>query len=71
MSKQTQGRKLITLLKRRGMTTMELLQTGISTCPWKRINEQLANNEKLLISKKFTFEAGKEINVYRVVTEVK
>lgn len=44
---KTQGRKLIALLKQRPMTTMELLQTGISTCPWKRIRESLQEGEEL------------------------
>lgn len=68
--KQTQGRKLITLLKRRGMTSLELQLTGICTCWHKRAREQLRPNEKLLISKR-TIESGKSINVYRVVMEVK
>ena len=64
--KQTQGRKLITLLKRRSMTTMELLKTGISTCPWKRVNESLREDEQLKIGRK-TLESGRVVNTYRVV----
>lgn len=57
-----QGRLLITILKQRGMTTMELLQTGISTCPWKRIEECLQHDEKLTKHKNH-----RGLNVYRVV----
>lgn len=64
--KQTQGRKLITMLKRRSMTTMELLKTGISTCPWKRCKEALRDDEQLKIGRK-TLESGRAVNTYRVV----
>jgi hypothetical protein len=43
----TQGRRLIAILKRRGMTMMDLIQTGISVCPWKRIAESLKPGERL------------------------
>ncbi len=46
-----QGRRLIALLKRRGMTYMEMLSTGISTCPQKRVRECLHTNEMLLKTK--------------------
>jgi len=36
-----QGDKLVSMLKRRGMTTLEMIQTGISVCPWKRVRECL------------------------------
>ena len=45
--KQSQGRRLIALLKRRSYTSMELLQTGISVCWWKRVAEGLAEHEQL------------------------
>lgn len=64
--KQTQGRKLIAMLKRRGMTTMEMLQTGISTCPWKMVSECLSEREMLKIGRR-TLESGRTVNVYRVV----
>jgi hypothetical protein len=35
-------------LKRRPMTTLEMLNTGISVCPWKRIRECLADDEQLV-----------------------
>lgn len=44
----TQGRKLVALLKRRQMTYLEMLLTGISTCPWKRAQEQLRPSEQLV-----------------------
>ena len=56
-----QGRRLIQHLKRRGMTTLEMLQLGISVCPWKRIREQLRDGEHLVTNKKGRF------TVYRVV----
>ncbi len=59
---KTQGRKLISMLRKRGMTTMELLQTGISTCPWKRIRESLHEGEELKPKKN-----KNGINVYRVI----
>lgn len=45
--KQTQGRKLIALLKRRSMTTMDMLRTEISVSPWRRISESLKPCERL------------------------
>jgi hypothetical protein len=45
--KSTQGRRLIALLKRRMYSCMELQQTGISTCWWKRVDECLADHEFL------------------------
>jgi len=59
--KQTQGRKLISALKRRGMTTLEMLQLGISVCPWKRVTEALKEGEQLIKSKKGRY------TVYRVI----
>lgn len=59
--KQTQGRKLISALKRRGMTTLEMLQLGISVCPWKRVTEALKEGERLIKSKKGRY------TVYRVI----
>jgi hypothetical protein len=67
---KTQGRKLIALLKQRPMTTMELLQTGISTCPWKRIRESLQEGEELTSYK--SYQKGLNgINVYRVTKAYK
>lgn len=61
-----QGRRLISMLKTRSMTTMELLQLGISTCPWKRIDECLQEGEKLTKHKN-----QRGLNVYRVVKAYK
>lgn len=41
----TQGRALISHLKRRPHTYMEMLAHGLSISPWKRIKECLADNE--------------------------
>lgn len=41
MTKQTQGRRLVELLKKRSMTSMQLQMTGISTCWHKRVAEAL------------------------------
>lgn len=57
----SQGRRLIAMLKRQGMTTMEMLQTGISVSPWKRISESLKPSERLVKAKN---ERG--LLVYRV-----
>lgn len=45
---------------------MELLKTGISTCPWKRVDESLREDEQLMIGRK-TLESGRAVNTYRVV----
>lgn len=45
--KQTQGRRLIALLKRRQYTCLELQMTGISTAWWKRVAETLKPHEVL------------------------
>lgn len=59
--KQSQGRRLIALLKRRPMTTMQMLQTGISCAPWKRISECLLPYERLVKVKR-----PDGLTVYRV-----
>lgn len=46
--KTSQGRRLIEALKRKPMTTMEMLQLGISVAPWKRIAESLQGTEQLI-----------------------
>lgn len=65
MSKQAQfkrqGDQLIAMLKKRGMTTLEMIQTGISVCPWKRVRECLAPGEVLDTSQR----KGRHV-VYRV-----
>ena len=62
----SQGRRLIALLKRRGMTYMEMLSLGISTSPWKRVKEQLGPCEVL---QKYTNARG--LVVWRVVSATK
>jgi hypothetical protein len=37
----TQAQRLFSHLRRRGHTTMEMLQLGISVSPWKRLSEGL------------------------------
>lgn len=59
--KQTQGRRLIAMLKRRGMTTMDMLRTEISVSPWRRITESLKEDERLVKAKN-----KRGLNVYRV-----
>lgn len=44
----TQGRRLIEILKRRPMTSMQLQMLGISTCWWVRVRESLRPDEKLI-----------------------
>lgn len=38
-TQKRQGDILVAMLKKRGMTTLELLQAGVSVCPWKRVRE--------------------------------
>lgn len=35
----TQAETLYSHLRRRAMTTMEMLALGVSVCPWRRISE--------------------------------
>lgn len=37
--KRTQAARLAVHLRRRPMTAMDMLQTGISVAPWKRLSE--------------------------------
>ena len=41
----TQGRLLIAALKRKPHTYMDMLSHGVSTSPWKRIEESLRADE--------------------------
>jgi len=59
----TQGRQLVSMLKRKGMTTMEMLQTGVSVAPWKRVSESLRPDECLVKTKN-----NRGLTVYRVRT---
>lgn len=61
-TQKRQGDKLVSMLKRRGMTTLEMMQAGISVCPWKRVRECLPAGWLLDTSKR----RGRHI-VYRVV----
>ncbi len=47
--KQTQGRKLIAMLKRKPMTYGDMQATGISTSPQKRVMEALDLQREQLI----------------------
>ena len=40
-TRSTQGRCLIQALKRKPHTYMEMLRIGVSTSPWKRVQECL------------------------------
>lgn len=44
----TQGRTSISALRRRPMTYHGMLRLGISVCPWKRVVESLAEDERLI-----------------------
>ena len=62
----TQGRELISLLKRRQYTYMEMLMLGISVSPWKRVVEALKDDEAVSKGKKWI--GGKEYaTTWRVV----
>ena len=54
------------LLKRRGMTYMQMLSTGISTSPWKRVEECLKPTEVVRKTKN-----GRGLVVWRVVSATK
>lgn len=62
----TQGRKLIKMLKKRWITTLDMQMQGVSTCPWKRITEQLLLSEQLIKTKRYPKE-GRWFYAYRVV----
>jgi len=64
--KESQGRRLIKLLKHSPMTSMELQLTGISTCWHKRCRECLQEGEEL----KIVGKRGRS-NIYRVVVKPK
>lgn len=64
--KTTQGRKLISLLKKRGMSTLDMQREVACTCPWKRCIEQLRPDEELIKTKRYP-ENGRWYYVYRVV----
>lgn len=57
-----QGDKLVEILKKRGLTTLEMLQLGISVCPWKRVKEAIPSGWRLDKS-----ERKGRLIVYRVV----
>lgn len=57
-----QGDKLVEILKKRGLTTLEMNQLGISVCPWKRVKEAMPAGWKLDKSER----KGRHI-VYRIV----
>lgn len=67
-SDQTQGRRLIALLKKRHMSTLDMQREVACTCPWKRIEEQLNHNEELKRYKRYP-DKGRWYYVYRVVTK--
>ena len=48
----SQGRRLISLLKRRALTYREMLQASESVCPWKRVDESLGHDERLVKGKR-------------------
>ena len=63
--KQSQGRRIIEALKRKPMTSMQILQLGISTCWWKRVAEVLGPYEEL--AKFPTLDSnGHWINIYGI-----
>ncbi len=64
--KETQGRRLIAALKRKPMTSMELQMLGISTCWWKRVQESLGPNERLIKGTKHLLN-GKPLTNYKII----
>ena len=65
---QTQGRRLIALLKKRGMSTLDMQMKLPCTCPWKRIDSALKKDEQLLKTKRYPAD-GRWYYVYRVVAK--
>ena len=61
--KTTQGRRLISVLKRRPMTYLEMQALGISTSPQKRVAETLLPTEQLIKAKN-----GAGLVTWRVVS---
>jgi hypothetical protein len=51
-TKNTQGRRLIAILKRRPHTYLEMQRLGISTSPQKRVMECLADHEQVVKAKR-------------------
>ena len=47
-AKQTQGRRLISILKRKAMTYLEMQALCISTSPQKRVVEGLRDDERIV-----------------------
>lgn len=47
----TQGRRLIAHLRRKPHTYMDMLRYGLSVCPWRRVQESLKADERLVKSK--------------------
>lgn len=54
----TQGRCLIEALKRKPHTYMEMLAHGVSTAPWKRVAESLAEDEQIRKSTRAVYVNG-------------
>ena len=50
--KDTQGRRLVELLKRKACTYREMLQASESCSPWRRIDESLKPDEQIVKGKR-------------------
>lgn len=48
MKKMTQGRFLISKLRGKPHTYLDMLRYGVSTAPWKRVLESLKPSERLV-----------------------
>jgi hypothetical protein len=46
--KQSQGRRIIAALTVRPHTYGDMLRLGVSTAPWRRVQECLAANERII-----------------------
>jgi hypothetical protein len=64
---RTQGDQLVSLLKIRPHTYMQMLRYGISCSPWKRVQEWLDLNAGWKLVKQTASVRGEELTTWRVV----
>lgn len=65
MTPNTQGRRLIALLKRRAMTYLEMNLLGISISPHKRVLECLKPHETLVKGKRGEWTTRRVVSATR------
>jgi hypothetical protein len=65
----TQGQIIVRALRRRSMTYMEMMQLGVSVCPWKRVGEALRLDPALRLVKGKRKQGGLELVTWRIVKQ--